>query len=196
MASWTSRMIPNGVDTEIFNPSAGDDRGSPIALGVASGWPWHKGLKDMMVLRAFLPAHWRIVVIGVTQRQSRALPAGIEGIPRTANRSELASWYAGASVFVNPTYIDNFPTTNLEALASGTPVVTYRTGGSPEAVDEETGSVVDKGDVEALAAAVLDWGGRDRAEVTSACRQRAVGQYDANDRYSEHVDAYEQLVDA
>ena len=49
--------------------------------------------------------------------------------------------------FVNPTYEDNFPTTNIEALACGTPVITYDTGGSPEAVDKSTGFVVDKGDI-------------------------------------------------
>lgn len=40
-----------------------------------------------------------------------------------------AEYYSAAAVFVNPTYSDNFLTTNLEALACGTPVITYRTGG-------------------------------------------------------------------
>lgn len=49
-----------------------------------------------------------------------------------------------ADLFVNLTYSDTFPTTNLESLACGTPVLTYDTGGSVEAVDEYTGIVVEK----------------------------------------------------
>ena len=47
-------------------------------------------------------------------------------------------------MFVNPTYEDNFPTVNIEALACGTPVITYDTGGSPEAIDESCGIVTKK----------------------------------------------------
>ena len=43
---------------------------------------------------------------------------------------------------------NNFPTTNLEALACGTPVITFRTGGSGESVDDSCGKVVAKGDYE------------------------------------------------
>ena len=69
------------------------------------------------------------------------------GRARTDSTQQLAQYYTAADVFVNPTYEDTFPTTNLEALACGTPVVTYRTGGSPEAIDEHTGIVVAKGDI-------------------------------------------------
>ena len=52
-----------------------------------------------------------------------------------------------ADVYINPTHKDNFPTTNIEALACGTPVITYNTGGSPEAIDANTGQVIEKGDI-------------------------------------------------
>ena len=94
------------------------------------------------------------MLVGLTAKQISSLPAGIRGISRTENRDELAALYAMADVFVNPTYVDNFPTTNIEALACGTPVITYRTGGSPEAIDEKTGIVVEKGDIRELRNAV------------------------------------------
>ena len=59
---------------------------------------------------------------------------------------ELRRLYAVADAFLNPTYEDNFPTTNIEALACGAPVVTYRTGGSPESATR----VVAQGDFAAL----------------------------------------------
>ncbi|MBU9675168.1 glycosyltransferase [Planococcus sp. CP5-4_YE] len=43
------------------------------------------------------------------------------------------------------TFIYYFPTTNIEALACGTPVVTFNTGGSIESIDESCGKIIFKG---------------------------------------------------
>lgn len=76
---------------------------------------------------------------------------------------------------INPTYEDNFPTVNIEALACGTPVITYRTGGSPEAVDELTGTVVEQGDVKALCEKIKEYRLLNFKENhTTDCRKRAV----------------------
>ena len=59
------------------------------------------------------------------------------GLTYSANNvNELVELYSIADVFFNPTYEDNYPTTNLEALACGTPIVTYDTGGSPEVIED------------------------------------------------------------
>ena len=90
---------------------------------------------------------YQIVIVGVTAKQKATLPSTIIGIERTNNVQELVELYSAASCFINPTYEDNFPTTNLEALACGTPVITYKTGGSPESVCSGVGYVLEKGDV-------------------------------------------------
>lgn len=107
---------------------------------------------------------------------------------------QLAELYSAASVFVNPTWEDNFPTTNLEALACGTPVITYRTGGSVEAVDDATGCVVPQGDIPALASAVRSLCGRGKEAWTDACRRRALERYDKNERFREYIDLDEGLM--
>jgi len=134
----------------------------------------------------------KIVLIGLSDKQIEQLPKGIQGIKRTENVEALVDWYNKASVFVNPTYVDNFPTTNLEALACGTPVVTYNTGGSPEAIDHQTGIVVDKGDVKALSEAVLTMV-KNEATV-KACRERAEKYFNKEDRYKEYLSIYNQLI--
>ena len=83
-------------------------------------------------------------MVGLTEKQKKNLPKNIIGITRTNNIKELAEIYSAADVFVNPTLEDNFPTTNLEALACGTPVITFNTGGSVESIDNTTGFVVTK----------------------------------------------------
>ena len=115
-------------------------------------------------------------------------------VGRTQNTVELAQIYSNASVFVNPTYNDNFPTTNLEALACGTPVVTYNTGGSPEAIDSETGAVVEQGNVRQLKDAVIQICQADGDSYRQKCRARTVSLFDKRDRYQDYLRLYDNIL--
>ena len=93
-------------------------------------------------------------MVGVDPNTKKNLPSNICIIPRTSNREEMAEIYTAADVFVNPTREDTFPTVNIESLACGTPVVTFRTGGSPEIIDETCGIAVPVDDYDALKDAI------------------------------------------
>lgn len=67
----------------------------------------------------------------------------------------MAELYSVADVLVNPTLGDTYPTVNLESISCGTPVVTFRTGGSPKSVTCNTGSVVEQHDIDALEQEVI-----------------------------------------
>ena len=123
-----------------------------IILGVASGWGKRKGLGAFEMLSGLLPQDYQIVLVGLSKKQITRLQKNIIGIERTNNPQELAMLYSIAEVFVNPTLEDNYPTTNLEAIACGTPVITYNTGGSPESA-KGWGCVTDN-NVEALFEAI------------------------------------------
>ena len=75
------------------------------------------------------------------------MPKNIIGITHTKSVDELAEIYTAADIFLNPTREDNFPTTNMEALACGTPVITFNTGGSGESLDANCGAVIKKEDL-------------------------------------------------
>ena len=133
-------VIYNGINLETFKPSfrkitkeTYSPEGKPIVLGVASEWTGRKGLSDICKL-AERKQNVQFVVVGLTLEQEKMLPSGIIGKQRTSDVQELVELYSATDVFLNPTYEDNFPTTNLEAIACGTPVITYDTGGSPEAI--------------------------------------------------------------
>ena len=98
-----------------------------------------------------------------------------------------------ADLLVNPTYNDSFPTVNLEALACGTPIVTYRTGGSPESVTADTGIVVEKGDYNGLVAAIEEVISKGKQHYSAACRQRAVSLYNKDDRFADYIELYARL---
>ena len=124
---------------------------------MASEWTDRKGLKDFIKLEKMLDrTKYRIVLVGLMQKQIKELPDTIIGIERTQNIQELVGIYTRANVFFNPTYEDNFPTTNLEAIACGTPIITYNTGGSPEVVTEKTGAVCKVGDLENVKSKIVD----------------------------------------
>lgn len=184
--------IYNGTDLTIFKPKT--TAKEKIVLGVANIWDERKGLKDIITLRKILPNDYKIIIIGLKKRQIKELPLGFEGIERTENREELAGWYSRASVFINPTYQDNFPTTNIEALACGTPVITYNTGGSPEAIDAATGIVVEQGDIQGLFKAIKDLDSLDQQTLSLACRERAERMFNQEERYCEYVELYKSLV--
>ena len=163
MKGYKMKVIHNGVDTDKFSICNNADEirakygitAKYMILGVASPFTQRKGFLDFISLSQILPEEYCIVLVGLSAAQKKELPGNIIGIERTQDVKELASLYSCADVFVNLTYEDNFPTTNLEAMACGTPVITYNTGGSPEALDEDTGIVVDKGDLTAVKNALI-----------------------------------------
>ncbi len=139
----------NTIDTSVFKPTPSDFRERYgigdrfVILGVASPWTERKGLSDFVRLAGELDSEkYAIVLVGLSEKQVKEMPAGIVGLARTDSREELAGIYSTADVFFNPTVEDNYPTVNLEAEACGTPVVTYDTGGCREAIFRSDSRVV------------------------------------------------------
>lgn len=150
------KVIHNQINYNVFYPVASDLKekyhilDKKVVLGVASIWEKRKGLDDFVQLSQKLNEDYVIVLIGLNKKQLKSIPKNVIGIEHTSNVQELAQWYSCADVFLNLTYEDNYPTTNLEAIACGTPVITYNTGGSPESA-KYYGMTVEKGNLEEVA---------------------------------------------
>lgn len=192
------KVIHNGIDLKIFKPTPSDFReryGIPAAksvlLGVAFGWGVRKGLDVFVELAQRLdPEKYQIVLVGTDEKSDKLLPENIISIHRTQNQTELAEIYTTADLFVNPTREENYPTVNMESIACGTPVLTFRTGGSPEILTEKTGSVVPCDDIDAL-----------EQEIHRICTENPFSQADCleyaksfhmHDRFEEYVKLYEE----
>jgi glycosyltransferase involved in cell wall biosynthesis len=141
-----------------------------------------------------MPENYMIRMVGLSESQMKDLPAGIDGIQRTQNVQELVRLYSQANVLINPTYADTFPTVNLEALACGTPVITYKTGGSPEAVSPETGVVVEQGDISGMAETIREICDKGKDHYTEVCRKRAEELFDKDKCFEKYVELYEELI--
>lgn len=149
--------VHNGIDLNQFQPTESNFReknhltNKTILLSVANVWEPRKGFDHLVELSRRLNLSFQIIMVGLTEQQCGSLPANIFGITHTDNLNELAGLYSTADIFVNPTLEDNFPTTNLEAIACGTPVITFDSGGCRETVSDGFGYVVPKGDLKELA---------------------------------------------
>ncbi len=205
------KVIYNGIDLQIFSPGESVDRKTEgghktegrrkiearrkTVLGVANIWEFRKGLNTFERLCEDLGDDYIVKMIGVSKKQKKQLeknhPGKMIAIERTQNIEELAEAYRSADVYVNATLEDNFPTTNIEALACGTPVVTYATGGSGEAVTPESGEVVRRLDYERLLTAVRE--AANGKYKRSDCRAAACA-YDKNERYQEYLRLYEEKL--
>lgn len=190
------KVIHNGVDLNVFKFISGikHDNAKFRVIAVSNIWTPYKGLNDILKLRDLLSSDFDIIMVGLTEKQINELPLGVHGILRTQNIHELVKLYNEANVLINPTYVDTFPTVNLEAIACGTPVITYRTGGSPESVDEKTGVVIEQGNVDALAEAIRQI--KRTPLLYTDCRLRAEMYFDKDKCFREYIDLYESLINA
>lgn len=177
MGCYPIKVIHNRIDLSAFVPTNGDFKEKyqlqekNVVLGVASSWDWRKGLRDYIALSQKLPEEYVVLVVGLFEKQIRDIRKDLpesryskesESVTRyvsdghadllcmtkTDNVRQLAELYTLAFVYANLSYEENYPTTNLEAAACGTTVLTYRTGGSPESCKPE--NVIEVGDLEAV----------------------------------------------
>ena len=189
-------VIHNGIDLDTFRPSPSAETALAYGtyyLAVASIWLPEKGLQDLEKLSSVLDADERLVVVGKRPSRHR-FPRNVVCLERTADAAALAALYTEAVALVNPTWQDNYPTVNMEAIACGTPVVSYRTGGSPESITPQTGRVVEQGDVEGLAEALHAIRRQGKELFSEACRSYALAHFRAQDRFNDYIQLYESLT--
>lgn len=159
LAEYPVKVINNGIDLGVFKPTESDFRekyglqNKKILLGVALGWGDRKGYGDCLKLAELMGDDYHLVLVGVSKEQIATLPKNVLGIERTNSQKELAAIYSTSDVFINTTYEDNYPTVNLEARACGLPVITYKTGGSPESAGADA-VIVEVGDIQGMREAI------------------------------------------
>ncbi|BDU80964.1 glycosyltransferase [Clostridium perfringens] len=157
------KVINNGIDLGIFKPTKSNFREKHnlqdkiIILGVASVWTKKKGFYYFIEVAKKLNDSFKVVMVGISEKQKTRLPKNILAISRTNNAKELAEIYSAADIFINPTLEDTYPTTNLEAIACNTKVITFDVGGSKEAVLDNNNSIVNGRDCDSLIDKIIDF---------------------------------------
>ena len=189
-----SRVIYNGIDTSVFKPSSGNFRikydvgDKRIVLGVASTWDTRKGLADFIGLSKILDERYKIVLVGLNDKQKASLPDNMLGIGRTDGPKELAEIYSASNVLFNASVEETFGLPNVESLACGTPVVAYNCTGIPETMMENDGYIVEPHDLKTVALKI--------GEICDAGKRIEVSsfRFPKDKTYEAYMKLYEELV--
>lgn len=167
---------------------------SPLLLGVAYKWVDLKGLDDFARLRAALPSSYRIRLVGLTSKQIKRLPRGIEGIERVNDPEKLMRLYSQASVLMNLSHGETFGMVSIEAQNCGTPVICYNVGGAPETIAPGTGLVVPHRDINAVVRAVKRIVSSPEEFSPERCREHVAGRFNRDVNFQSYFDLYNRLT--
>lgn len=200
-------VIPYGLDTEDFSPRdrfacrdiLGLPYGGKVVLFLADEMDnQRKGFDLMVAAIESLPTDLPVTVLSVGRNKpdvSVRVPwihAGSIG-----NDRQLSAVYSAADIFVIPSRQDNLPNTVLESMACGTPVLGYAVGGVPDMVRPGvTGSHVQPGNVEALAAGIVNLLGdaHKLEEMAANCRRIVMEEYPLALQATRYARLYEEMT--
>ena len=148
-AAVETRVIPNGVDPSVFHPGdklrcrdlLGLPQGAYIFLFAANGIRRNRW-KDFEMMKAAIARiaslHQSLPVIFLALGE--AAPTEIIGnteirfMPFRTDPAQVANFYRAADLYLHAAKAETFPTTILESLSCGTPVIATAVGGIPEQV--------------------------------------------------------------
>ncbi len=205
LAAAPRQVIPNGVDLSLFVPPKHDSETMAVRarlgvlpeqkmlLAVAAPFDARKGFRDALAVSQTLGDSVRLVMVGLTAKQVAALPANITGIERTDGPEALVALYGAADCLINPTYEDTYPTVNMEAMASGTPVAAYGVCGCTEQLESPIGVAVPVGNPKALAQAAMTLAAQ-KPQVAALCREYAVRHFDRQRAARTYVALYQRIL--
>ena len=161
-----SKVIPNGIELTIFKPAdrakarnqLGIDVNAKVILFAANGIK-RNPFKDYATIHGAIELlakvnESKVIVIALGEKDENESIGNIHisYVPPISDRHQVAAYYQAANVYVHASHADTFPTSILEAMACGVPVVATAVGGIPEQVDDGvTGILVAPGDSQAMA---------------------------------------------
>lgn len=210
-------VIPNSLETGIFKPKAKEEAKKGLGLdprlitllfGAHSGNEKRKGfrqlldamrfcLKDRQFRKLAKEGGIKIFTFGPPQEDLEKLDIAIQSFGYIENSDKLAVVYSAADIFVMPSLEDNLPNTMLEAMACGTPVVSFDVGGMPDMIRNGiTGYLAPCFDSEKLGESILklifETGARE--QMNRNCRDLIEKKFKLRDQARNYLDLFNDLL--
>lgn len=188
----TVKTIGNGLDTKVFYPKdkfearkqLGLQLYKPYLLFGAAGATsdprkgFHYLIQAIKTYKDQLPEELEIIIFGAEAGQQFDLPFPTHNLGKLTSEEQLVRAYSAADLFVAPSLQDNLPNTIMEAMACGTTVAAFDTGGIRDLVQHgHNGYLATPSDAESLAMAITSC--LDQAHILSPeARAHVVRNYD------------------
>ena len=188
--------VYNSIDADLFSRRNADLRKKYqlnkefVILGFANKFLLDKNKQALDAIVSLIGKETAFVIAGCSEEQLKTLPTAVIGIGRISQANSMAELYSMADVMVNVTWEDSLSLVNVEALACGTPVITYASCGATETV--EPAFRVTPGDVAGLVKKIECVRRVGKEGYTRACRQRAIEMF--SNTYVEYIDIYKKLI--
>ena len=194
LSQYNTRVIYNGIDLTPFKSVESSFRrrygleDKKILVGVAMHWLPRKGLNDYVELSKIIGMDTVIVLVGLTDEQSTSMPPNIIGISATTDDQNLAEIYSSADICLNLSYEETFGLTSVEALACGTPIITYDQTAVPEIAEMFGMPVVKAGDIQALSRIISETPRKEHSIKTD------LSCFEQENQYRKYIELYRKLV--
>lgn len=196
LKEYKTKVIYNGIDLSVFRPRETDFRkkhsleGKTILLGVANPWSERKGLSVFKELSNKLGINYKIVLVGLEQKQIKELPYNILGLPKTDSTSRLTEIYSAADYFINPSIEETMGLVTVEAIACGTPAIVSNSTAVPEMLDNKCGLVVEENNSEGFFEIIESIEKKFKLEDLLEHAQK----FSKEDRFAEYIDLYKEIL--
>ena len=188
-------VVHNGIETSLFREAADLRKeleliGFDIYLSVSNVWNESKGINILIELSKLLNSNEKLIIVGKSKRN---LPSNVIHLSYVKEKSYLAKLYKTANIFINPTLKDNFPTVNLEALASGLPIIAFDIGGNSEVINDEVGRVLTNHDALSIYR-VINEIKTSKAQRNYSKKIDRIKQFDQELMYERYSTIYERSI--
>ena len=197
------RVVPNGVDLDVFTPTLRNAARAALGIDPAARVVLFSALRvdDRRKGGALLAEALRgLADSGIELAMAGAGTLDLGRPCRELGRldeADMAAAYAAADLYVHPATAENLPHAVVESIACGTPVVAFDVGGVPDAVRHlETGYLARLGDARDLAYGIATLLGDEalRTSLAARCREVAVAEYGRSREARSLLDLYEELA--
>jgi glycosyltransferase involved in cell wall biosynthesis len=210
-------VIPNSLETDIFKPKAKKSAKKELGLepqsvtllfGAYTGCEKRKGfvklldamkycLRDKKFNNLVKKAGVKVLSFGPPQEDLQELDIEIESIGYIDDNEKLSTIYSAADIFILPSLEDNLPNTMLEAMACGTPVVSFEVGGMPDMITNGiTGYMAPPFDVKEFGEIILKivFNKDERKQMERNCRQLIEKKFKLQDQAGNYLALFEDLL--
>jgi len=143
--------VPNGIDTAIFRKYESKESRERfslpldkfIVLFVATNiTETRKGFDVILKIEEIFRDNKNVLFVAIGNVEAKY--NHIANLGYIADKETIAAAYNAANVFLIPSREDNLPTTMLESLCCGTPVIGYKTGGIVDTIEDgKNGYLID-----------------------------------------------------
>ncbi len=190
LGDYPIKVIPNGINTEVFKPYPSTIGKKHRIIGAAANWRENKNIDFFNRLASKLPDDYEIALAG-------DIPCKIDkkiiSVGKIIDNAELAKFYSTGNVFINSSREETFGMTTIEAMSCGVPVIVNNVTAIPETIAPGTGFAIDIDNIEHVLN-TIEKIRSSKEPMADACRRHVVENYPRERMVQNYLNLYTDIL--